>query len=419
MRVTIRPSLIDGKLTAPSSKSVAQRAIACAMLAKGTSILKNVTWSTDVTSALSVVQNLGANVEIVNDSLKIDGSNAIYSDQLNCGESGLCIRMFSPIAALYDRQFTLNASGSLLNRRVIMIEDVFEKMGVTCTTNQGKPPIIIHGPMKGGHIKVDGSLSSQFITGLLIALPLLPGDSVLEVESLVSKQYIDITLDIMQKFGVNAENKEYSHFVIPGKQSYKPAELSIEGDWSSAAFLLIGAAITGKMKIKNLRPDSFQPDKQITDVLLKAGAIVKIKHDTVVCKHRTLKGFAFDATQCPDLFPPLVALAARCKGKSIITGTHRLINKESNRRDVLIREFSKMGVEISHTDNSLTIEPGDLKSVEINPENDHRIAMAAAVTYLGTNETVTIHHAECVNKSYPGFWEELRCMGVHTEIINE
>ena len=417
MRVIIKPSLIDGKLTAPSSKSVAQRAMACSLLASGTSILKNVTWSADVTSALSIIQNLGANVNIYNDSLKIEGGRSIFSDQLNCGESGLCIRMFSPIAALYSRQLTLTGSGSLLNRPVQMIAESLQKIGVNCTTTQGKPPVVIQGPMNGGNIKVDGSQSSQFTTGLLISLPLLSVDSVLEVENLVSKQYVDITIDVMRKFGVNVENRNYTQFKISGNQSYKSTVISIEGDWSSAGFLLVGAAIAGKMKIEKIFSDSFQPDKVITEVLKNAGASVKIKADSVVCKHRSLKGFNFDATDCPDLFPPLVALAARCKGQSIISGTHRLISKESNRKEVLIREFSKMGVNISSYEDDLVIEAGKLKTVEINPENDHRIAMAAAITFLGSDEEVTILQAECVNKSYPGFWEELKCMGVHVENI--
>ena len=419
MKVIIKPSLIDGKLSAPSSKSVAQRAIACASLANGTSILKNITWSGDVTSALSISENMGNHADIENDSLKITGSNKIISDPWDCGESGLCIRMFSPIAALFEKQITLNASGSLLNRPVKMIEDAFQNMGVKCNTMQGKPPVMVQGPLKGGHFKIDGSESSQLVTGLLIALPLLENDSILEVDSLVSKEYIDITVDVMKKFGVQIENQNYSRFLIPGKQSYKPAEISIEGDWSSASYLLVAAAIAGKMKIEKMFSQSFQPDRKIVDVLLDAGANVKVKSNSVICKHKKLNGFVFNATDCPDLFPSLVALAARSKERSVITGTHRLLNKESNRKDILIREFSKMGVNITLDADSLVIRPGKIVSAVINPENDHRIAMATAVAYLGTNETVTILQAECVNKSYPGFWEELKCMGVHVEIIHE
>jgi 3-phosphoshikimate 1-carboxyvinyltransferase len=419
MKVIISPSQIDGKITAPSSKSIAQRAIAISLLAKGTSSLKNITWASDTLAALSIVQNLGASAEIINDILNIKGGNNIESNILECGESGLCMRMFAPIAALYETQLTLNASGSLLNRPIVMIEDALNKLGVNCISNNGKPPLKIHGPIKNGNIKVDGSISSQLITGLLISLPTLKSNSILEVDNLVSKHYVDVTLSVMKLFGVIVENKNYKQFVITGNQNYKPTELFIEGDWSGSSFLLVAAAISGKIKINNLFSDSFQPDKSIIEVLKLAGAKVSISNDDITCKHNSLKSFNFDATDCPDLFPPLVALASNCKGKSIITGVNRLIHKESNRLEVLIREFSKMGIKISQNNNSLEIEPGHLNSVEINPENDHRIAMAAAIAYLGSNEKVIIHQAECVNKSYPGFWEEIKCMGINTEVIND
>lgn len=417
MKIIVKPSQIDGKLTAPSSKSVAQRAIAIAMLTKGTSSIKNTTWANDVISALSVAQSLGAKAEITKDSLIIEGGNNIESNILNCGESGLCIRMFSPIAALFNNELNLTATGSLLLRPVNMVEDALKKMGVKCISNNGKPPLTIEGPVKTGNIKIDGSISSQLITGLLISLPTVNSDSVLEVDNLASKHYVDITLSVMKSFGVYAENNNYKQFVIKGNQTYKPTEYSIEGDWSSSSFLLVAAAISGKIKITNLFSNSFQPDKSIIEVLKLVGAKVSIKKDYITCKHSSLKSFNFDATDCPDLFPPLVALASNCKGKSTITGIHRLIYKESNRLEVLIREFSKMGIKIIQNNNSLEIEPRNLISTEINPENDHRIAMAAAIAYLGSAEKVIIHNAECVSKSYPGFWEEIKCMGVKTEVI--
>jgi 3-phosphoshikimate 1-carboxyvinyltransferase len=271
--------------------------------------------------------------------------------------------------------------------------------------------------MHGGLVKVNGSVSSQFVTGLLLALPVLKENSVIEVDSLASRHYIDITLSVMNQFGVNAENYDYKRFEISGGQSYKCTELNVEGDWSGSSFLLVAAAIAGKVKIKNLNSDSLQPDKAILKVLEQCGANIKIKDHEIVCKHKSLNAFEYDATNSPDLFPPLVALASKCKGKSRIIGTHRLIYKESNRLDTLIREFSKMGVLISSEGNSLVVESGSLKSVEINPENDHRIAMAAAITYLGSNQMPTINQAECVNKSFPGFWEEIKCLGVKSEMI--
>lgn len=419
MKVKISPSLIDGKLTAPSSNSYTQSAMACALFAKGSSVIKNVTWTNEAITALSIVQNFGADVNIVNNCLKAEGGKPIYSDQINCGESGSCFDMFSPVAALQDKPITVNASDNILKQHAIFIEKKLRKAGVMCTTNNGNNTVIIHGPIKGGHLKPGLPYNSHFVTGLLISLPLLSDDSVIELESPAGKHDIDITLNVMQKFGVYVDNNSYLRFTISGKQCYKPAEIDIEGDWNSACFLLTGAAIAGKMKIKNLHSDSYQPDKAITSVLEKAGARVKSVSDTVICKHNMLKSFVFDATQYPGLVYPLVALAARCNGKSILSVRQNITDNENNNLDILIREYLKMGVNIYMEKETLIIEPGVLKPVEINPENDHRIAMAAAVTYLGTNKTVTINKAECVNKSYPGFWEELKCMGVHAEIINE
>ncbi|MBI5538484.1 MAG: 3-phosphoshikimate 1-carboxyvinyltransferase [Bacteroidia bacterium] len=418
MKIIIHPSKIDGKLSAPTSKSVAQRAIAIASITKGASFIKNITWSDDVIAALSIAESLGSQIKVTQDSLKVEGGNDIESDTLNCNESGLCMRMFAPIAALFEKQLTLIASGSLLLRPAGMIEEALNKLGVSCTTNNGKPPIKITGPIKTGNINIDASISSQLITGLLISLPTINNDSFLEVDNLVSKQYVDVTLSVMNSFGVSIKNNNYKQFVIKGNQTYKPAEINIEGDWSSSSFLLVAAAISGKITITNLSLNSFQPDKNIIDVLEQTGAKIKFNNNTFTCKHSQLKAFNFDATDCPDLFPPLVALASNCNGKSTITGINRLIHKESNRLEVLIREFSKMGVKISQKNNSLEIERGKLISTEINPENDHRIAMAAAIAYLGSNEIITINQAECVRKSYPGFWEEIKCMGIKAEVVN-
>ena len=419
MKVRIIPSLIDGTINAPSSKSVAQRAIASALLAQGNSLIKNITWSNDVLAAISVAENLGAIPTIIDNNLNIKGGRIMLSPVVNCGESALCMRMFAPIAALYENEITLNASGSLLKRPIGMIENSLRQMGAVVNTQNGFPPITIKGPIKGGVVKVDGSVSSQVLSGLLLALAVLREDSIIETESLVSRHYVDITLSVMNSFGVTAENQNYQRFVIKGNQNYKPTEFYVEGDWSSCSFLLVAAAIAGKIKIKNLSDKSIQPDKKILEVLESVGASIKIKEDSIVCKHKSLNAFSFDATDCPDLFPPLVALASKCKGISKIHGTNRLQYKESNRLEVILREFSKMGIQIKNEENTLFIESGALKSCEIFPENDHRIAMAAAITYLGSNQTPIIYQAECVNKSFPGFWDEIKCLGVQSEIIHE
>ena len=417
MKVRIIPSLIDGSLRAPTSKSVAQLAIAAASLSQSESIIKNITWSNNVYAAISVAESLGSICTILENKLKIFGGKGTRTNAMNCGDSALCMRMFAPIAALNKNEIKIFANESLSKRPTGMLEEALKQAGAVCTTQNGFPPVTVKGPMKGGIINVDGSVSSQVLTGLLIALPLLQEQSTLHVNSLVNKEYIDITLSLMNSFGVCVENHDYKQFVIPGNQSYKPTKYTVEGDWSGSSFLMVGAAIAGKVKIINLSIQSFQPDKKIVDVLKMVGASIKIKENEIVCKHKSLHAFSFDATDCPDLFPSLIALAARCKGKSRIIGTHRLLYKESNRLEILIREFSKMGVLIKNEENSLIVESGQLRSVEIFPENDHRIAMATAITYLGSNQAPIIHQAECVNKSFPGFWDEIKCLGIQTEIM--
>lgn len=411
MKVVIYSTFIDGAIISPSSKSFAQRAIAVASLADGCSIIRNVTWCGDVMSALNAAGALGASYGIENGNLLIYGKAEPVSGTIDCGESGLSIRMFAPIAALNNEQFIITGTGTLLKRPVHILEEPLKLLGVEITTNNGYPPVKIKGPLKNKNITVDGSVSSQVLTGLLIAMPLVQGNSEIKTKSLASKNYIDITLSVMKTFGVSVDNNGYDSFLIEGGQKYKPAEIEIEGDWSSAAFILTAAALSGKVKIKKLSVNSLQPDKIIFNILQQSGATVKAVDNNVTCKQKQLKAFTFDACNCPDLFPPLTALACRCNGRSRIHGVQRLVYKESNRLEVLIREFSKTGSRLFCEDNTLVIEPGELQPAEIFPENDHRIAMAAAVLYCGSDKIVVINQAECVNKSYPGFWEDLKCLG--------
>jgi len=411
MDIFIVPSEIRGTVEAPPSKSMTQRAIAAALLAAGESIIINPSDCDDSLAAISIATALGA--QVINEAgrLIISGSGELKKRHLNCGESGLAIRMFSPVAALNDAEITLTGSGSLTRRPLSMIEEALGQLGVECKSREGFLPLKIKGPLKGGTCKIDGSLSSQLLTGLLMALPVAKADSVIIVNNLKSKPYIDMTLQVLESFGIRIERSDYSRFSVPGNQIYRPQKFTVEGDWSGGAFLLVAGAINGEITVEGLRPDSRQSDKAILNVLDSAGARTTIMENSIGVKRSKLRPFFFDATESPDLFPPLVALAAYCSGISTIKGVSRLFHKESNRATALVNEFSRINIRIETDDDEMRITGGRVNGGEIDPHGDHRIAMAAAVAALGSSGKILIRNSGCVAKSYPAFYEHLRHLG--------
>lgn len=414
MKIKINPSHISGTVTAPASKSYAQRALAAALLSKGTTILRNPSRCDDALAAMEVIQKLGAKLEDYEDRLIVHGGLNPESNELYFGEAGLGIRLFSSIVALKDQTFTLTGGGSLKKRPMGLIADALQAAGVNCSTEGGFLPISITGPLQGGEITIDGSLSSQVLSGLIMALPLAKNDSVIRVKDLKSTPYIDMTLDVMDHFCIKKSRNGYEEFQIPGGQFYHPTEFAIEGDWSGAAFLLVAGAIAGEVEVTELRTESGQADKAILDALIQSGAKLSYTANSVSCSkpEQALQAFFLDATHCPDLFPPLAALAAHCEGVSIIKGVHRLIHKESNRARALLEEMSKLGVDIHIHEDEMIIEgPTNIQAAEIDSHNDHRMAMAAAVVALKGQHEVEIKGAECIHKSYPDFYRDLEKLG--------
>ena len=387
-----------------------QRAIAISALAQGTSHLFGYSSSNDSDAALRIAENLGATVSVDGEQVIITGGLNPKTLTLNCGEAGLGIRMFTPIASLWHEAITLQGEGSLKKRPVDVLESPLRQLGVQITTNNGFVPVQVCGPMLGGYANVDGSLSSQILTGLLIAAPYARKDVILCVKDLKSKPYIDITLDMMKKFGVSVGRHDYDSFVIPAEQTYMAQDFCVEGDWSGAAFLLVAAALNGDVTVENISMDSCQADKAIVDALQKVGAKVAINENSISVSHSKLQAFSFDATECPDLFPPLVSLAAHCDGATKIQGVSRLAHKESNRALVLQTEFAKLGTKIDLDGDTMIIYGGTLQGGKMHANNDHRIAMAGAVAALLAKSSVEIENPECVAKSYPEFWEDLEKM---------
>jgi len=411
----IYKSQIKGIVYAPSSKSVMQRAVALAFLTEGKSIIINPSYSEDGLAAINLVTNLGVKKEILERKLILKSSGRVKNDKtfkLTCGESGLCMRMFAPILSLFRNEFILNGEGSLQKRTVKMIEDDLKKFGADCKTDSGFAPIYIKGVIDGRNITIDGAISSQFLSGLLIALPLCLSNSVLKVVNLKSRPYVNLTLKMIEDAGVIIKSDSKTDtFFIEGKQKYKPIDVEVEGDWSGSSFLLVAGAIAGEIIIKNLKLDSLQADKAILDVLELSGAEIVKSEDYVKVKKNKLMPFEFDISESPDIFPPIAVLAALCKGKSIVYGTERLKYKESSRAEVIKKEFKKLGIRVELFDNKVEIYGGQIMGGKVSANNDHRISMALSLMGLVSKEAVEIDGWESITKSYPDFFKDLEEVG--------
>jgi 3-phosphoshikimate 1-carboxyvinyltransferase len=419
MIVKIQPSKLSGNVHAPASKSSMQRACAAALVRKGETIIRNPGKSNDDKAGLNVIKALGAEVKINNEELIINSEGVKpVSNTVNNGEAGLGIRMFTPIIALSENEITINGEGSLLTRPMNFFDEVLPQLGVEIKSNNGKLPIKLKGPLQPKNIEIDGSLSSQFLTGLLFAYAALDAKNVtIKVNNLKSKPYVDLTLSVMESFLLKVpENRNYESFYFdetPDTERNDFVDYTVEGDWSGGAFLLVASAIAGNTKVKGLDIASTQADKKVLEALKSCGTDISINEkEIIITSLNTLKAFEFDATDCPDLFPPLAALAAYCKGTTKITGVHRLTHKESNRALTIQEELGKMNIKVVLNDNVMLIEGTEnMRAATVHSHHDHRIAMMCAVLALKANGETTIEVAEAVNKSYPDFYNHLQQLG--------
>lgn len=436
MRATVYPNTLRGEQVAPASKSSMQRACAAALLHRGTTRILNPGHSNDDLAAIDVIQKLGAIVktedaskEKINSTSIIVHSNGVQpiGDTMNCGESGLGIRMFTPIAALSDQSITVEGIGSLLKRPMHFFDTIFPKLGIEIQSQAGYLPIQIKGPLKPANIEVDGSLSSQFLTGLLMAFAATENtNAVIEVQGLKSKPYIDLTLSVLNSFGWKVQHQDYKRFEFLAHPPLADhIDYTVEGDWSGAAFLLVAGAIAGPIVVKGVQLNSTQADKAVMQALKDAGASIDINENAIQigpAKDKagvvgSLKAFEFDATHCPDLFPPLVALAAVCNGVTILHGVSRLAHKESDRGLTLQKEFAKLGIRIELNEDRMMVYGGTgIKGAEVFSQHDHRIAMACGVAALCADGPITITDAEAVNKSYTDFFKHLQHLGAKVDL---
>ena len=398
------------RIQIPSSKSDGQRALLAAALCEEKSLIYNLGNSDDERNMLEVIQQLGAIVTFKASSncYEIMPSKSFPSKAtLNVGESGLAFRLITSVCAAVGGEFLIEGKGTLNNRSMQFFQDYFNSETLKVELSDGgKPPVRLFGKLSG-EFEVDGSESSQYISGMLMAIPLLKKERVLIVNNLVSKPYVEMTISTLTSFGVAIDTINKSYY-FDKALGYKATNYTVEGDWSSASYWLVASAIGAKVAVKGLSLISKQADRLILEAFKNANCYVNVDSDSIIIDGTNKTSFSFDANECPDLFPALVVLAAFCDGISEINGVLRLKNKESNRGKVLQAECAKIGVQIEIENDIMRIHGGEnINGGVIHSNFDHRIAMAFGILQLFTLEKISIEHPEVVSKSYPQFWEHL------------
>ena len=402
---------IKGVIEIPSSKSYGQRVLACALINKEETIISNLGISDDEQAILQLITDFGANISFEKEKIIVQGNTKVRNSklELNCNESGLGARMITPILSNQNIPITLNAKGSLLNRPMRQFDEILEMLNVKFKSNDGKLPFDIQGPLVPRSIQIDGSLSSQFVTGMIlgyVASPLLRNEAI-EIINPTSIPYIELTLDVLAQFGVELK-MDNNKLQFDGPYTLKQTNIRIESDWSSASFFLVAAAILGDVTFIGLNIDSKQADKRILGAIADFGAEIIFEENSIRIIKKENNPFEFDATHCPDLFPPLAVLASFASGISRIKGVSRLKHKESDRASSIKEELNKMGGKISNVDDVMIIEGiHAAKSARINPHGDHRIAMASAIMGLKSDGVTIIENSEVVKKSFPAFFDFL------------
>lgn len=393
---------------APPSKSETIRALFAALLSDGISELIFPSDCDDALTAVKIIENLGADVIYLKNKLLIQGIDPGYFEraddlEIECGESATCLRMMLPISLLFSEKTKLTTSG--IKRAFPGIEKNLKAAGIELLSDSEQPPYLIEGDLVQESFSIDCSYSSQLLSGLFYALPLLNHNTELIVVNLVSRPYIDFTLEILKLSGIVIREIENNHFFIQGNQIFNPLNIRISGDWSSAAYFIVAGVVKGGIKISHLELNSKQADKVILDAIKKAGGEYEFEDDSLIVYESRLQGINFDVTDCPDLLPALVLLALFCVGKSSFTGTGRLKYKESSRAEVLHSELSKAGVDIEINSDKLIVKSGIKHQVLFNVFNDHRIAMALMFASYLAGFNPEVDDTECINKSYPGFMD--------------
>ena len=399
--ILIKPRKLSGEVVVPPSKSMAHRAIICAALSKGKSIIDNIDLSDDIIATINAARSMGAKIEIDNRKVAVEGILSSPNNEnfiVDCNESGSTLRFFVPITMLLNQKKTFIGKGNLGKRPLNVFYEIFDKQGIKYSYKKDILDLQVEGKLKPDTFYVRGDISSQFITGLLFALPLLNDDSKIVITSkLESKSYLDLTLSMLDKFGIEIENKDYKEFIIKGNQEYKAMDYTVEGDYSQAAFFLSANYIGNDIEIKGLDENSLQGDKEI----LKWLEVLKNDENKVI-----------DATNCPDIIPILTVCAALTKGKTEIINAGRLRLKECDRLTAISTQLNKLGADIIEHEESLTINGVDsLNGGYVDSFKDHRISMSLAIASSRCKDDIIIKDYMCVKKSYPHFYEDFKKLG--------
>jgi len=413
MMVLVKKSSIDGVAKAPPSKSVTHRALVCSSIADGKSEIITPLLCDDTKATLEALEMLGTNFTFRGDRIIVEGGTLRAPErEIYCRSSGTTLRFMTAVCSLVGKECKLTGSSSLMRRPIKPLLDALEQLGVECRLDN--MIISVKGKPNGGEVKVYGEISSQFISAILLIAPSCENRTLILCEKPSSKPYIGLTLEVQRKFGVKISGENMFEVL---QQKYRPTIFKVEGDWSSAANILAAAALCGKVTVEGLNIESVQADKRILDILKMMNAKVNIGGDKVVVEKSDLEAIEFDVTDCPDLFPLACILGAQAKGVSIVHGIGRLRFKESNRVDVMIENLKKMGVRTDLEENSLKVYGTKPLGATIDPYNDHRIAMAFAALALVAEGETRILNGECVNKSFPEFWNVMKGLGANVQVI--
>lgn len=412
----VSPGKYQGNISIPASKSDSQRALLAAGLADGISEIKGVGKSSDELAMLHNIQSFGAKIHETDEGFQIEGTHHFPEKaQFQVGESGLGARLMVSLCLVKKGSYEIHGQGSLLQRPLSFFRAYFEKEVSGFSDQNGFLPLCFEGGMKGGEFRVSGKQSSQYISGLLMALPLAEQDSLLIVEELNSQPYVQMTLNTLSKFGIEIHHKNLQEFIIPGRQKYLPIAYEVEGDWSSASYWLVASALGQKISVTGLSMLSLQADKSILQAFKAANCTIEMRMNKMFIDGFERTPFTFDATHCPDLFPALASLAALTDGTSTLFGLSRLIDKESNRAQTLQSEYGKLGISIDldAAQNCMHIHGRtEIFGGRVFSNHDHRIAMSLAILGLFSKNPIEVDHPEAVQKSYPGFWEDLESLKV-------
>ncbi len=427
MIVRVSPAACRGTVSVPPSKSMAHRALLCAALADGTCTLNGIISSQDMTATLHALAAMGCRVIRTGDRCTVTGCGGFplhLPDEVtvDCCESGSALRFLIPLFALGSQRTVFTGHGRLMQRSQSVYEQLFAERGLLFERKEDK--LIVQGPLQPGDFSLSGNVSSQFITGLLYALPLLDGDSrILITPPFQSRGYVDLTLQMLSSFGIRAWFEDAYTLIVPGNQTYRATDHHVEGDYSQSAFFAVLGALQGGITLTNLRHDSLQGDKVILDILTNCGASLAAVQNGYAFESSALCGRVIDVSDCPDLAPILSVMGMYASGETKLINAARLRDKESDRIEAMETELRKLGVTVSSTRDSMTITgcagSAILQPVTVQGHNDHRIVMALAIAATLGHAPVTIEDAQAVAKSFPDFFDVLSSIGGRVEVIQE